>query len=650
MSIFSMDDFYKGNCFNAYKYFGAHPVSKDRNDGIVFRVYAPAAYCVDVIGDFNNWQGCVHRMNKLDGGVFEVCIPEAKIGQLYKFRVYQQGGGFVDKADPYAFHNELRPNTASIITYVDNTNMFHDEEWMNERTKCFDEPLNIYELHLGSWRKPANKSEFDGGSQWYRYDEIANDLIKYLKENHYTHLEIMPLAEYPFDGSWGYQAALYFCPTSRYGTPEQLMMLIDRCHKNGIGVIIDFAFVHFVKDSYSLGNFDGTALYEYPPSDVNQSEWGSYNFNLSKGEVQSYIMSSAAFWLDVYHFDGIRMDAISNAIYWMGNKNRGVNDRAVQFFKKMNYTLHIQFKNCILIAEDSSDYPGVTTPSELGGLGFDYKWDLGWMNDTLEYFKLDPFFRKDNHNKLNWSMAYFYNEKYILPFSHDEVVHGKATIVQKMWGDNYDNKFAQARTLYAYMFTHPGKKLNFMGNELGMFREWDENKEMDWLLIEQYPKHKAFHDFFRELCGLVTQNAAFYEKDYDKDGFMWIDATNNVQNIYSYYRMSEKQTFVVVCNMSPVLYENFRLGLRENCTLTEVLNSDAQCYGGTGILNKHSIKSEPIPERYFNHSALITLPPFGTCIFKIKEKPLSKKSAKKSKNDKQTVKTDTAETEIETEK
>lgn len=630
MSIFSIDEFYRGNCYNSYKYFGAHPVSDD-DSGIIFRVYAPAATCVEVIGEFNGWTGNMHRMNKFDNGVFEICIPEAKVGQMYKFRVYQQGGTVVDKADPYAFHSELRPNTASIISRFDNCGIFNDEKWMNNRTKCFDKPLNIYELHMGSWRKPKGKTENDGGAQWYRYDEIADELIKYLKQNHYTHVEFLPLTEHPFDGSWGYQASLYFSATSRYGTPHQLMTLINKCHQNNIGTIIDFAFVHFVRDNFSLGNFDGTALYEYPPSDVNESEWGSYNFNLSKGEVQSYLMSSAAFWLDVYHFDGIRMDAISNAIYWMGDKNRGVNDRSVDFFKKMNYNLSHAFSNIMLIAEDSSDYPGITTPVEKGGIGFDYKWDLGWMNDTLEYFKIDPFFRKGNHNKLNWSMAYFYNEKYILPLSHDEVVHGKATIVQKMWGDNYENKFAQARTLYSYMFTHPGKKLNFMGNELGMFREWDEAKELDWFLLDQFPMHKAFHKFFGDICKLVTENPAFYEKDYDKDGFLWIDADNCDQNVYSYYRMSDNQTFAVICNMSPVLLRNFRLELKDNCTLTEVLNSDSKIYGGTGVLNEGKIKSVPIPGKKFKNSAVITLPPFGTCIFEVKHTAPQKAVVKKTK-------------------
>ncbi len=633
MSAFSMDEFYRGASVNAYKYFGAHPVTEN-DEGVIFRVYAPAAYQVEVIGDFNGWNGWNHKMNKNSNGVFEIAVPEARVGQLYKFRVYQQGGNVVDKADPYAFHSELRPNTASIITRIENTYSFADAKWMKTRTKCFDKPMNIYEMHMGSWRRPKGKTEADGGAQWFRYDEVAYDLVKYLKKNHYTHVEVMPLAEFPFDGSWGYQVSQYYSATSRYGTPEQLMKFVDICHKNNIGVIIDFAFVHFVKDNYSLGNFDGTSLYEYPPSDVGQSEWGSYNFNLSKGEVQSYLLSCAAFWLGIYHFDGIRMDAINNAIYWMGNKDRGVNDRSVAFFKRMNQRLNAEFDNIMLIAEDSSDYPGVTAPVEKGGLGFDYKWDMGWMNDTLEYFKIDPLFRRGSHNKINWSMAYFYFERFILPLSHDEVVHGKATIVQKMWGSDYENKFAQVRTLYTYMMTHPGKKLNFMGNEIGMFREWDETKEVDWFLVDEYPMHKAFQSFIKDLNTLVTQNAAFYEKDFEPDGFLWIDADNADQNVYSYYRITDNQKYIVVCNMSPVKRENFRVALKDSCTLKEVLNSDAKQYGGTGVTNPNKIKSEPVRFNQFENSAYITLPPFGTCVFEVKEDAPKSKKVKVSSSSK----------------
>ena len=633
MAAFSMDEYYKGVSTNAYTYFGAHPVSENEDKGIMFRVYAPSAHGVDVVGDFNGWNGRYHPMNRLPSGVYELVIPDAWVGQLYKFRVYQQGGAVVDKADPFAFHSELRPNTASVITRIAPERIFHDEKWIKSRTKCFDKPLSIYEMHMGSWKKPYGKSEADGGAQWFRYDEIADELIKYVKGNNFTHIEILPLAEFPFDGSWGYQTAQYYSATSRYGTPEQLMTFVEKCHQAGIGVIIDFAFVHFVRDNFSLAHFDGTDLYEYPPSDVNQSEWGTYNFNVSRGEVQSFLISAAAFWLDAYHFDGIRMDAINNGIYWMGNKDRGVNDRSVEFFKKMNTRLNEEFKGIMLIAEDSSDYPHVTDPVEMGGLGFDYKWDMGWMNDTLEYMKLDPLWRKGSHNKINWSMAYFGFEKFILPLSHDEVVHGKATIVQKMFGGDYANKFAQARSLYAYMFTHPGKTLNFMGNELGMFREWDESKELDWFLVEEYEMHRCFQRFFREIGGLVTKNPAFYEKDYDKDGFLWINADDADHNVFSYYRMTDGQKYAVVINMSNTTWDNYKLGLSDSCTLTEVLNTDYEIYGGKGITNAEPIKSEPVPCAQWEHSADIKLAPFGTAIFEVKDdpKPKPEKTAKTKK-------------------
>lgn len=631
MYEFSMEQFYRGECPKAYEYFGAH--CTEQNDGVWFRVYAPNAHNIEVIGDFNGWQGYNHRMNRaaFNAGVFEIFIAEARNGQRYKYRVYQCNGRVVDKSDPVAFYSELRPATASVITALPH-DIFTDNDWFDKRTKCYDKPMNIYEMHIGSWKIPGGKVGAVSDKLWYGYDEIADELIKYLKENGYTHVEVLPLGEHPFDGSWGYQASGYFSATSRYGTPRQLMTFVNKCHKAGIGVIIDFAFVHFVSDDYSLATFDGTSLYEYPPSDVGKSEWGSYNFNLSKGEVQSFLMSAAEFWLSVYHFDGIRMDAISNAIYWMGNKDRGINDRSLDFVKKMNYTLNQLHPNVLLIAEDSSDFPGVTKPVEYGGLGFDYKWDLGWMNDTLEYFKLDPFFRQNNHGKINWSMAYFKNERYLLPLSHDEVVHGKATIVQKMWGDNYENKFAQARVLYTYMMTHPGKKLNFMGNELGQFREWDESREPDWDLLDNYPMHSMFHKFFADLNNLVLKNSALYEMDYESNGFVWIDADNNTQNVFSYYRKSKKQTLAVVCNMSPVAKENFWLGLDEPCIIKEIFNSDNTAYGGSGKINSKPVSSLPEAEKWHPNHAEIVLAPFSVCVFEVKEKPLTTtaKTTKKS--------------------
>lgn len=637
MYEFSMDQFYRGETPKAYEFFGAH--STENDGGTWFRVYAPRAHDIEVIGDFNGWQGYKHHMNRnpYHSGVFEIFIAEAKIGQCYKYRVHQCNGRVVDKIDPYAFFSELRPATASVIAELPRY-IFTDEKWLKTRTKCFDKPMNIYEMHMGSWKIPGGYVGAADNKLWYTYDEIADDLIAYLKENGFTHVEVLPLAEHPLDASWGYQASGYFSATARYGKPENLMRFVDKCHKNNIGVIIDFAFVHFVSDDYSLGNFDGSPLYEYPPSDVGRSEWGSYNFNLSKGEVQSFLMSAAEFWLDVYHFDGIRMDAISNAIYWMGNKDRGINDRSLNFVKKMNYTLNQLHPTAILIAEDSSDYPGVTKPIEYGGLGFDYKWDLGWMNDTLCYFKLDPYFRQNNHDKINWSMAYFKNERYLLPLSHDEVVHGKATIVQKMWGDNYENKFAQVRTLYSYMMTHPGKKLNFMGNELGMFREWNEMNELDWGLTKDFPMHDMFHKFFVDLNKLVLNNSALYEMDYDPNGFQWIDADNNLQNVFTYYRRSKKQTLAIACNMSPIDLDQFWLGLDNPSRLKEIFNSDSAAYGGSNRTNPKMIKAEKQPEKWHPYHAEIHLAPFSVCVFEVKEEIPTLKTEEKTPRKKATAK------------
>jgi len=449
--------FYQGNMCDAYEYFGAHIVE----NGVMFRVYAPHARFIHLIGDFNEWKANEKsQMKRLNySGEFEIYIENAKIKDRYKFQITQALGNIVDKADPYAFESEYKPNYASIISDIHEVK-FTDEKWMKKRTRMFNEPMNIYELHLGSWKRK------DG--TWFKYEEIADELIAYCKKMHYTHVEFMPLSEHPYDGSWGYQATGYFSVTSRYGNIHGLKKLVNKLHNHDIGVIIDFIPVHFAKDMHGLSYFDGTPLYEYEKEWDANNEWGTSNFNLWRSEVCSFIMSAANFWLDVLHFDGIRMDAISNLIYWQGNKHRGINQGALRFVKQMNANLHKLHPTAILIAEDSSDYKKVTGED---GLGFDYKWDLGWMHDTLDYLKMDPIYRQYHHGKITWSMVYTFNERYILPLSHDEVVHGKCSIVEKMNG-SYEERFAQARTLYMYMMTHPGKKLNFMGNEFAQVREF----------------------------------------------------------------------------------------------------------------------------------------------------------------------------------
>ena len=564
-----LKDYHEGNSLEAYRFFGAHP----EKEGVRFTVYAPNAQAIQVIGSFDGWKNKGHKMRKVDErGTWSLYIKGVKPGDTYKYRITQATGRVVDKMDPYAFYSELRPNTASIVEDL-KWDKWSDEQWLEKRNKGFNEPVNIYEVHLGSWMKEEDED-------FVNYRKIAKKLIQYVKKNNFTHIELMPLCEYPFDGSWGYQCSGYFSVTSRYGSCQDLMYLVNEAHKAGIGVIMDFVPVHFVKDDFSLSYFDGTPVYEYPQAHDADSQWGTANFDLWKEEVRSFLMSAASFWIDVYHFDGLRMDAISNAIFWHGNKQLGVNEGALNFIKRMNFLLNERYQGKImLIAEDSTDFPNVTKSTFEGGLGFDYKWDLGWMNDTLKYLKKDPVYRKWHHNNITFSMAYFYSERFLVEFSHDEVVHGKATIVNKMWG-TYEQKFAQLRALYLYMFTHPGKKLNFMGNELAHWREWDETKENDWFLLG-YPIHDAFHKYFAKLGEMYKTEKALYEDDYNWESFEWIDADNADKNMFSYIRKGKDKDYVIVLNFSPNHYEHEVFGVIQKGMYKEVLNTEWSCYGGT---------------------------------------------------------------------
>ncbi len=558
--------FYTGKEFEAYRFLGAHV----REHGVTFRTFAPAASRISVIGEFNGWTET--PMNKVyDGNFWECDVEDAKSGQMYKYRIYRKDGSFIDHADPYAFYSEMRPGTAS-VTYGLNGYHFRDEKWMKNRQVSYDKPLNIYEMHFGSWKKKSR--EEDG---WYSYEELAPLLIPYLKENGYNYLEIMPLSEYPCDESWGYQEIGYFSPTSRYGKPEGLKSFIDQCHQNEIGVILDFVPVHFAVNDYAIANYDGTSLYEYPHMDVGRNEWGSCNFMHSRGEVCSFLQSSAYYWLKEFHFDGLRMDAVGNLIYWQGNKDRGENVAALKFIRTMNQGLKERVPGCLLFAEDSTPYPGVTRPVQEGGLGFDYKWDLGWMNDTLSYFQAYPEERKAKYHQLTFSMYYFYNERYLLPLSHDEVVHGKATIAQKMNGD-YDGKFPQARAFYMYMYAHPGAKLNFMGNELAQLKEWNEKEELDWVLLK-FPLHDGFHRFMRDLSRCCLENPAFYEEDYDREGFCWVDCHQEEKCVYVFERKSREQTILAIFNFSDQ-EQTYVLESEEKRKYTLLLASDMEQYGG----------------------------------------------------------------------
>ena len=600
----NIQDFYIGKSFDAYEFFGAHKIG----DKILFRVYAPNAAKVSLVGEFNDWQEEAMEQQH-QSGIYSITSEKARVGMMYKYCIHTRDGQVVYHCDPYGFAMELRPNTASYIVDLDEYK-FNDDEWMNNRDKCYNKPLNIYEIHMGSWMTRKDKDINNG---WYRYNEIADTLINYVKENGFTHIEIMPLCEHPVDCSWGYQNTGFFSPTSRYGTNRDLKELIDKCHRANVGVILDFVPVHFAVDDYGLAKFDGTELYEYPHRDVGASEWGTCNFIHSRGEVCSFLQSSANYWLKEYHFDGLRMDAISRAIYWQGNPARGVNSCAINFIRNMNDGLHKLHPTAMIIAEDSTAYPKVTAPVEYNGLGFDYKWDLGWMNDTLEYFKIPPKERPNHYYKLTFSMEYFYNELFLLPFSHDEVVHGKATIIQKMWGD-YDDKFKQCRALYMYMYTHPGKKLNFMGNEIAQFREWDEKREQDWQLIK-IPLHDAFNKYIKRLNEVYDNYEALYKNEYDSSYFKWLEVNAPEKSVYIYERGCSDHRIIVALNFSDNEYAPFTFKVEEELRLREIVNSDSDIYGGSTWGIRSDVTTTKEDDNLYNLS--INLKPFSGIIYEV---------------------------------
>jgi 1,4-alpha-glucan branching enzyme len=597
-------EFYSGRSFDAYRELGAH-VKKEVTgkktvvSGVEFVTYAPNALGVNVIGEFNDWNETVME-RCYDGSFFKVFVPEARPGMMYKYKIYHRDGSSMEHCDPYGFGMELRPAFASIIRDMD-TYRFHDAKWMKNRSVCQGSPLNIYEVHLGSWRtkpvfdeqgNPLTPEEIAESNRveesWYTYKEIAPMLAEYVKEQGYNYVEFMPLSEHPSDQSWGYQNTGFFSPTSRYGTADDLKEMIDILHQHNIGTILDFVPVHFALDGYGLARYDGTALYEYPSNDVGYSEWGSMNFIHSKGEVRSFLQSVANYWLSEYHFDGLRMDAISRIIYWMGDESRGVNDRAVDFIRNMNQGLKDRHPSIILCAEDSTDFKGTTKETKYGGLGFDYKWDMGWMNDTLNFFRTLPFVRGEHYHDLTFSMMYNYNERYLLPLSHDEVVHGKATIIQKMAG-MYEEKFPQAKALYAYMYAHPGKKLNFMGNEIGQFREWDEKREQDWDLLK-YPNHDSFHQYMKALNKIYMKEPALSAWDDDPNGFAWILCGKENDVVYIFQREVNEDKVIVVLNLSGLVYKNYHFNYGNGDTMKVLINSDWNKFGGSTKDTEKTIK------------------------------------------------------------
>ena len=598
----NLDYFFSGLDTQAYRYMGVHKLG----DGVEFYVWAPHARKVEVIMSREDFK-VPYEFQKVDGrGIWHLVISNCECIYSYRYRITGNNGKVLYKSDPYAFYSERRPDNASVMYDLDQYK-FSDDAYMAKRNFSYENPLNIYEVHVNGFKHEGRLTT---------YRELKEELIPYVKHMGYTHIEMMPIVEHPFDGSWGYQATGFFSATSRYGTPWDLMDFVNECHLNGIGVILDVAYVHFATDEFGLRQFDGQACYEYTDPKLARSQWGSYQFDMGAGPVISYLMSSANFFINLYHFDGLRMDAVSNIIFYDGNKNIGENGNGLSFVKRFNYTLKHEHPDVLLIAEDSTDYPKVTVPTEYDGLGFDYKWDLGWMNDTLKYYMMDPEFRQYHHNMLTFSMAYFYSEKFILPLSHDEVVHSKKTIVDKMWG-NYETQFAQCRNLFLYMFTHPGKKLNFLGNDIAMYREFDETRGLDWDLLN-YPAHDSFNRYFRDLCQIYKSYKVFYSYDYDPNSFRWIDADNYKQSVYIYARYGEDFCFLIVLNMKPISYTNYRIGVPYRGVYTEVINSEKDIYNGCNMCNFKPIRSHKIKSHGLPNSISIDLAPYAAVMFSVK--------------------------------
>lgn len=606
--------FHKGESHKSYEFFGAH---LQEDGSCSFSVWAPNAKSVRIVGDFNEWNGIGYDMVKIgENGIYNLIVEGAKLGDLYKYEIIPQKGKHLFKADPYAFSAELRPGTASkISTY--NSYSWQDKVWMRNRKKSrpYKKPIHIYEMHLGSWMlKP------DG--TFHTYEELIPLLIPYLKENGYTHVEFMPVMEHPFDGSWGYQTTGFYAVTSRYGTPQQFKALIDACHLEELGVVLDWVPCHFCRDAHGLSYFDGTYCYEsaYPNVAMNH-QWGTNNFDFSRKEVWSFLISNAMFWFEQFHIDGLRVDAVAFMIYSDYGKAgaNGVtgyksNPYAVEFLHKMSEVVFGEFPNVLLIAEESSAWPKVTHPVYEGGLGFNYKWNMGWMNDTLKYFSMDYGERKNAHNLLTFSMMYAFSENFILPFSHDEVVHGKKSLIGRMPGD-YWQKFANLRLLLGYYMTHPGKKLSFMGTELGHFIEWNYKRELDWFLMK-YEMHEKFSEFSKAINHLYLECPALYEVDDSFKGFNWIDCDNADQSVLLFERKGRKRAedLIIALNFSPVTYEHYQIGVKDLTPLFERFNSDAPEYGGAGVVQKEALVPVKKPWQQRKNSVAIKLPALSIVI------------------------------------
>ena len=606
-----------GKCYHAYRTFGAHII----DGGVQFTVWVPGVRSVRVTGDFNNWAPDENAVLGQIGrtGVYTGFIQNASEGDKYKFDIELLSGEHILKADPFAFGSELRPGTASVVSDI--SYEWNDDEWISAREKrnTFTSPMNIYEAHLGAWQREPGSEEF------YSYREIADRLIPYVKDMGYTHLELMPVMEHPLDASWGYQVTGYYSPTARYGAPKDFKYFMDRCHQEGIGVIIDWVPGHFCPDAQGLANFNGDKLYE---TEIHP-DWGTYKFDFNRDQVRSFLLSNAMFWVDEYHADGIRVDGVSSMLYL----NFGISDRskfkqnreggdgdleAMSFLREFNYMIGTAFRGVFTVAEESTAWPMVTWPPENGGLGFHYKWNMGWMNDTLEYMKQDFPYRSYHHNKLTFSLTYAYSENFILPLSHDEVVHGKASLIGRMPGDTW-RQFAGSRLLMMYQMTHPGKKLRFMGHEIAQFIEWREYEQLEWFLLE-YENHEKHKRFVKELNEVYLEHPALWADDTSWNGFRWIDADNREQQIYSYIRKGEDELLVVVLNTGVQAFDEFTVGVPEKGFYKEIFSSDAAKYAGSNRVNTRQVRAKKKPMHGMPYSITIKLPVIGGCILKLKRK------------------------------
>ena len=632
----ALELFHDGDSVRAQEIMGAHLVNWDGREGVVFRVWAPNALTVSVIGPFNDWNNMSNYMYKVgDKGVWELFIEGLGEFTRYKFCIETPWFEKVVKSDPYAFHTETRPDNTSIVYNLDRY-QWNDGEWAQFRkdNPHKEQPMNIYEIHAGSWRR------YEDGN-FFSYKKLADELIPYVKEMGYNYIEFMPITEYPFDDSWGYQVTGYFAPTSRYGEPDDLKYFIDKCHQNQIGVILDWVPAHFPKDDHGLARFDGTCCYEYEGERRGEhKEWGTYIFNYARYEVISFLISSAMFWVEQYHFDGIRVDAVASMLYLDYNRSKGEwdpnefggkeNIEAVEFIRAMNTAVHMYYPDAMMIAEESTSWPNVSKPVDKDGLGFDYKWNMGWMNDMLHYMSLDPLWRPFNHDSLTFSFFYAFSENFILPVSHDEVVYGKHSLIDKMPGDP-PQKYASVRAFIAYMMAHPGKKLLFMGSDIGQEKEWDSNSELDWAILAD-ENHRMLHDFYHDVNRFYLSEKALYEVDFNWEGFNWIHHDDYTKSIIAFRRIAKDgEELIVLCNFQPEIHEDYYIGVPEYGIYDEVFNSDDPRYGGSGISNGKNIESVDIAIHGYNQAIKIKIPPLSVSFIKLKEK---KERPKKEKTEK----------------